>query len=145
MMNILYLIGLCLIFLAIIFSIATHTTRDLSNPSLPPPLPPRNISAANSVVRQEVHQDNRRLSSTRNSPLPARTSVLTEFDSINPTQNIANLGPRGVHPNQFPCCPIDKQRNEPGCNQKIFWIPKENCYCCSNGHKFGSNGKLICS
>ena len=54
-----------------------------------------------------------------------------------------NRGPRGIRPAQFPCCPLDKQRNVPGGRQVIFWDSGANCYCCSRGHRFKSNGKLL--
>ena len=52
-------------------------------------------------------------------------------------------GPRGVRPDQFPCCPFDKQRNEPGKAQTIFWDSKAGCYVCSRGHRFKSNGTIM--
>ena len=38
---------------------------------------------------------------------------------------------------------FDKQRNVPGERQVIFWDSGENCYLCSRGHRFKSNGKLL--
>lgn len=52
-------------------------------------------------------------------------------------------GPRGVKPTQFPCCPYDKQRNLAGEKQVIFWDSAAGCYCCSRGHRFKRNGKIL--
>ena len=52
-------------------------------------------------------------------------------------------GPRGVRPDQFPCCPLDRERNVAGKPQKIFWNSAENCYRCSHGHRFKSNGHIL--
>ena len=51
-------------------------------------------------------------------------------------------GPGGIRPLQFPCCPIDRQRNRKGCAQKIFWDRINDCYVCSYGHHFSRNGRL---
>ena len=51
-------------------------------------------------------------------------------------------GPGGIRPVQFPCCPIDRQRNRKGCAQKIFWDRINDCYVCSHGHHFSRNGRL---
>lgn len=51
-------------------------------------------------------------------------------------------GPGGIRPEQFPCCPIDRQRNRKGCAQKIFWDRINDCYVCSYGHHFSRNGRL---
>lgn len=52
-------------------------------------------------------------------------------------------GPRGLRPDQFPCCPYDKQRNLPGMPQVIFWDSGEECYRCARGHRFRKNGKFL--
>ena len=73
--------------------------------------------------------------STVQTPLPTRSTR---------TRNQAVvLGPRGITPVQFPCCPIDKERNERGKPQKIFWDAAAQCYYCSRGHRFQQNGKII--
>lgn len=59
------------------------------------------------------------------------------------TQTADRTGPRGIRPDQFPCCPFDKQRNEPGKAQTIFWDSRSNCYVCSRGHRFKSNGTIL--
>ena len=51
-------------------------------------------------------------------------------------------GPGGIRPEQFPCCPIDRQRNRKGCGQKIYWDRINDCYVCSYGHHFSRNGRL---
>ena len=75
-------------------------------------------------------------------PLPPRRKVRQITRAVNRDTANRNLGPRGLRPSQFPCCPIDRQRNRPGQPQKIFWDSKRNCYVCSNNHHFRSNGTL---
>jgi len=36
----------------------------------------------------------------------------------------------------FPKCPIDRKKNEPGKAQVIFWDEKDGRYFCSHGHRF---------
>ena len=36
----------------------------------------------------------------------------------------------------YPKCPRDRKQNIIGQPQQIFWLPKENCYCCTKGHRF---------
>lgn len=55
----------------------------------------------------------------------------------------AGGGPRGLRPDQFPCCPIDRARNLPGQPQKIFWNEAAGCYRCPNGHRIAPNGRPI--
>lgn len=52
-------------------------------------------------------------------------------------------GPKGIRPDQFPCCPIDKQRNVAGSPQKVFWDSGSKTYYCSRGHHFQKNGKPL--
>lgn len=40
------------------------------------------------------------------------------------------------NPLDFPRCPIDRRRNEPGKPQLIFWDAAHSCYICGNGHQF---------
>ena len=55
----------------------------------------------------------------------------------------AACGPRGLRPDQVPCCPYDKQRTLPGMPQVIFWDSGEECYRCARGHRFRKNGKFL--
>lgn len=89
-----------------------------------PPLPPR----ASSPVRAKR---------TVAKGLPRRPV------DISPSLISANAGPNGVTPMDFPCCPYDRQRNKPGMSQLIRWDRNNQCYVCSKGHKFKSNGKPI--
>ena len=68
-------------------------------------------------------------------PLPHR--------STHSRNRVVVLGPRGITPVQFPCCPVDKERNEQGKPQKIFWDASAQCYYCSRGHRIQRNGKII--
>ena len=99
--------------------------------SLPPPVHPhpRTSSSTQSGAVNQTRTTKSMM--IRPCTLPPRSS---------PVGN--GLGPRGIKPVQFPCCPIDKQRNVAGSRQVIFWDNKENVYRCSRGHQFKSNGKL---
>ena len=106
----------------------------------PPPLPPR--------VRVNPPQPVRRIQ-----PRPVRTA--SAVSSLPPRRvpdsalgrgegiPASALGPRGLRPAQFPCCPYDKQRNVPGKRQLIFWDGSAGCYRCARGHRFKSNGRII--
>ena len=55
-----------------------------------------------------------------------------------PARRAPNLPPR--YPNlrvlDYPKCPLDRSRNEPGKPQVIFWDNANNCYTCCHGHHF---------
>ncbi len=36
----------------------------------------------------------------------------------------------------YPKCPLDRSRNQPGKPQVVFWDSTHNCYTCSHGHRF---------
>lgn len=36
----------------------------------------------------------------------------------------------------YPKCPIDRSRNEPGKPQAIYWNARQKCFICSHGHRF---------
>jgi|GEM_PF-826484 len=63
--------------------------------------------------------------------------------AVRRTLPAAGAGPRGIRPDQFPCCPIDRARNLPGQPQKIFWNETAGCYRCPNGHRIAPNGRPI--
>ena len=63
--------------------------------------------------------------------------------AVRRTLPAAGAGPRGIRPDQFPCCPIDRARNLPGQPQKIFWNETAGCYRCPNGHQIAPNGRPI--
>ena len=112
----------------------------------PPPLPPKGRSACQTeqvdqtpdgTVEQPIFQ-----------PLPPRrrTSLQATAVPVLPGRRralVANIGPRGVLPTQFPCCPYDKQRNVDGAPQLIFWDSEGDCYRCSRGHRFKRNGRVF--
>lgn len=75
-------------------------------------------------------------------PLPPRRSCPPP--RVPNPEAASGLGPRGIYPHQFPCCPICRQRNGTGA-QKIFWNDREELYSCSRGHKFQKNGKPFLS
>ncbi len=75
-------------------------------------------------------------------PLPPRRRNTT-INTANTRSSSANLGPRGLRPSQFPCCPFCKRRNVLGSKQEIFWDSKAGNYYCSKRHKFKSNGKPL--
>lgn len=55
-----------------------------------------------------------------------------------PARRALSLPPR--YPNlralDYPKCPLDRSRNEPGKPQVIFWNSAKNCYTCCYGHQF---------
>lgn len=108
--------------------IRQRALRQSQNPvvavNIAPPLPPRRTPS----------------SRTRRS---AATELPRRPINIAPPTITANAGPHGVRPTEFPCCPIDRQRNNPGMAQLIRWDRENECYVCSRGHRFKSNGKPI--
>lgn len=141
MVTICILVGLGLAACGIIVAYATRKGRNDKTVNSPPPLPPRvNVGIPSPTVSQT---QTRTSSSSATRALPPRSSsALATANATRRTVETGN-GPRGIKPNQFPCCPFDKQRNVPGERQVIFWDSGENCYHCSRGHRFKSNGKLL--
>lgn len=142
MVTVCLLAGLGLALCGVILACATkQRSKGKHAAQLPPPLPPR---AAASISAPRVSQT--QAPGTRPAPLralpPRRSSVPANAGAARRTAG-AGYGPRGVTPAHFPCCPFDKQRNIPGQRQVIFWDSGENCYRCSRGHRFKSNGKLL--
>ena len=133
-------IGLGLLILGIIIACATQKGRSKDSVS-PPPLPPR-VNTGDYISRTSQSQTRTR-NSTTSRALPVRRSSASATASATQRIGEANCGPRGVKPTQFPCCPYDKQRNVPGGQQVIFWDSRANCYRCSRGHQFKSNGKIL--
>ncbi len=142
MVTVCLLAGLGLALCGVILACATkQRSKGKHAAQLPPPLPPR---AAAGIPAPRVSQT--QAPGTRPAPLralpPRRSSVPANAGAARRTAG-AGYGPRGVTPAHFPCCPFDKQRNIPGQRQVIFWDSGENCYRCSRGHRFKSNGKLL--
>lgn len=132
------MVGLCLAVCGIV--IACTTTKKDKHPkaNTPPPLPPRatvNVPSP-SVSRSRVRTRTRTRAVGTAPALPPRRPEPR-------TATAGALGPRGVRPDQFPCCPYDKQRNVVGAPQLIFWDGTSNCYRCSRGHRFKRNGKIF--
>ena len=139
MVTICILVGLGLAACGIIIACVTKKGRKEKSANAPPPLPPRvNVGIPSSTVS---HAQTSSSSATRALP-PRRSSASAIANATRRTSETGN-GPRGIKPAQFPCCPFDKQRNVPGERQVIFWDSGENCYRCSRGHRFKSNGKLL--
>lgn len=130
--------------LAVLGGVIAYTTGKKRRPSRsePPPMPPRARLNASTVSPG-------RTSAQRNRPSPSvqRSRPSPPPRQLPPRRPASGMrqgsGPRGIKPWQFPCCPYDKQRNLPGARQLIFWDQAENCYHCSRGHKFKSNGGLL--
>lgn len=139
MVTVCILIGLVLLIGGIIIAYATRNSNAHRSVSNPPPLPNRSNASTPLLTASQTRTS--RPSSTPSLP-PRRVQSL---NSVSITRNsiAACCGPRGVQPAQFPCCPFDKQRNIPGERQLIFWDNQANCYYCSRGHKFKSNGRLL--
>ena len=132
------MVGLCLAVCGIV--IACTTTKKDKHPkaNTPPPLPPRatvNVPSP-SVSRSRVRTRTRARAVGTAPALPPRRPEPR-------TATTGALGPRGVRPDQFPCCPYDKQRNVVGAPQLIFWDGTSHCYRCSRGHRFKCNGKIF--
>lgn len=141
MATICILVGFGLVACGIIIACVTKKGFEGKTVNAPPPLPPRvNVNISTPTVRYAQTRTGT-LSSAR--MLPSRSSsALATTNATRRTMENTN-GPRGIKPTQFPCCPFDKQRNVPGEHQVIFWNSGENCYRCSRGHRFKSNGKLL--
>lgn len=141
MVTICILVGLGLIAYGVIIACITKKGRKEKTASAPPPLPPRvNVGIPSPTVS---HVQNITRSSSAARALPPRRSSASASANAARRMAGAGYGPRGIKPTQFPCCPIDKLRNVPGEGQVIFWDSGENCYRCSRGHRFKSNGKLL--
>lgn len=135
------LVGLGLAVCGVIIAIATKKGRNKKSNEAPPPLPPRvNVGIPSPIISQSYARTNS-YSTPRSMP-PRHSSALATANAIRRTAE-TSFGPRGIKPEQFPCCPYDKQRNVPGNRQVIFWDSEANCYRCSRGHQFKSNGKLL--
>lgn len=141
MVTICILVGLGLAVCGVIIACVTKKGRKDKPVNAPPPLPPRvNMGITSPIVSQA---QTRTSSSSHTRALPPRRSSSGATANVTRRTLEASNGPRGIKPTQFPCCPFDKQRNVPGERQVIFWDSGENCYYCSRGHRFKSNGKLL--
>lgn len=120
----------------------------------PPPLPQGRGSASRPAALRQPVGNRPRLAAPANvrparreepinhrNPRTARPS--RSEPAVRRTLPAAGAGPRGIRPDQFPCCPIDRARNLPGQPQKIFWNEAAGCYRCPNGHRIAPNGRPI--
>ena len=141
MVTICILCGLGLAACGVIIACTTKKGRKRKPIHSPPPLPPRvNVGLSSPTVSRTPTRTNS--TSTARALPPRRSSASATVGAIRRTTE-SNTGPRGITHTQFPCCPYDKQRNVPGEPQRIFWNSAENCYRCSRGHRFKSNGNLL--
>lgn len=141
MVTICILVGLGLASCGVIIAYATKKGCKGNTVNAPPPLPARvNVGMPSPTVSQP---QTRTSNSSATRVLPPRRSSASATANANRRAAETSDGPRGIKPAQFPCCPFDKQRNVPGERQVIFWDSGENCYRCSRGHRFKSNGKLL--
>lgn len=141
MAEICVLVGLGLVICGLIIAYATRKKHNEKSNESPPPLPPRPNLGAPSTSASQAQASASRSIAVRSLP-PRRSSVSETASVIRRTLETCS-GPRGVKPMQFPCCPFCKQRNVHGDRQVIFWDSVANCYRCSRGHQFKSNGKLL--
>ena len=102
-------------------------TTQTTPPPPPPQLPPRRNTPTASQSLNEAS--------------PSRSSSASAIAEA--SKRGLDSGPRGILPNQFPCCPFCKQRNTFGTQQKIFWDSDEEVYHCSREHRFQKNGKPL--
>lgn len=141
MVTICILVGLGLATCGVIIACSTKKGYKGNYVNAPPPLPPRvNVGISSPTVSQTP---TRASSSPATKALPPRRSSTSATANATRRAVETSNGPRGIKPIQFPCCPFDKQRNVPGKQQVIFWDSGANCYHCSRGHQFKSNGKLL--
>lgn len=42
----------------------------------------------------------------------------------------------GLRVLDYPKCPVDRSKNEPGKPQVVFWDKSSGCYICCHGHRF---------
>ena len=110
---------------------AAHPRQSTRQPARrqPPPLPRRTPDPAPLASQAR--------------PLPPRSAPVPARAGADAGPAARRCGPRGLRPDQFPCCPYDKQRNLPGMPQVIFWDSGEECYRCARGHRFRKNGKFL--
>lgn len=142
MVTVCLLAGLGLALYGVIVACTTKKGgRGRKDARVPPPLPPR-VNVGIPAPRVSRTQTGTSHSGPARALPPRRSSASAIANAARGTAG-AGYGPRGVKPVQFPCCPFDKQRNLPGERQVIFWDSAENCYRCSRGHRFKSNGKLL--
>ena len=104
----------------------------------PPPLPQGRGSASRPA---NVRPARREEPINHRNPRTARPS--RSEPAVRRTLPAVGAGPRGIRPDQFPCCPIDRARNLPGQPQKIFGNETAGCYRCPNGHRIAPNGRPI--
>lgn len=141
MVTICTLVGVGLGVCGVIIACITKKRCKGKNVNAPPPLPPRvNVGIPTPTVSHAQARTSS-FSTVRALP-PRRSSASATANATTRTSETGN-GPRGIKPVKFPCCPFDKQRNVYGEQQVIFWDSEENCYRCSRGHRFKSNGKLL--
>ncbi len=141
MVTVCVIVGIALLIGGIIIACATRNSGTSRSSATPPPLPTRSNSVTPLRTANQPRIRSNRPSSA--SALPPRRTLPSNSVYTSRNTLTACCGPRGVQPAQFPCCPFDKQRNVPGERQLIFWDNNANCYYCSRGHKFKSNGKLL--
>ena len=135
------LIGLGLLISGIVIACITNKKHSQRRTPTPPPLPTRANTVTPLITPDYPVIQTRNILGTPS--LPPRRSIASYSAYVSRNAITSCCGPRGVKPVQFPCCPFDKQRNVPGERQLIFWDNNANCYYCSRGHRFKSNGKLL--
>lgn len=144
MVTICMLVGLGLAVCGVIIACATKKGCKKQSVDTPPPLPPRfNESIHSPIVSRSQTRTGNYSPPSHPRPLPPRRFTTSAMTNAARRTVGPGYGPRGVKPNQFPCCPFDKQRNVPGQRQVIFWDSGAGCYRCSRGHQFKYNGKLL--
>lgn len=88
-----------------------------------------------------VFLNNRKKAKTKRAMAPAltpRSSVRKAPPPPLPVQRTPSLPPCRpiIRIQDYPKCPIDRSRNEPGKVQAIFWDAANKCYFCRHGHRF---------
>ena len=133
--------------LSVLFIVTESKNKDNSRNQNNHAATPRRTTTTTTIHRRTRNNYHPPLPPRASSPVRAKRTVAKGLPrrpvDISPSLISANAGPNGVTPMDFPCCPYDRQRNKPGMTQLIRWDRKNECYVCSKGHKFKSNGKPI--
>lgn len=134
--------------LSVLFIVTESKNKDNSrNQNNHAATPRRTTTTTTTIHRRTRNNYHPPLPPRASSPVRATRTVAKGLPrrpvDISPSLISANAGPNGVTPMDFPCCPYDRQRNKPGMSQLIRWDRNNQCYVCSKGHKFKSNGKPI--
>jgi len=110
-----------------------------ANVNHPPALPQRRTGTRSTAP--EITERGRIVRPNNGVSLPERNRLSVNEVNTERGTAISTSGPKGLKPEQFPCCPYCKQRNYVGAGQLITWDRTSEKYQCSRGHSFKRNGR----